>query len=530
MADYQARLASKLAAEEGDQEEEEKVPQRDGGEMPMPPSPYTSIEGDEVEMSASYGPQCFAAFAATMGNLVMGTSISWTSPAIPLLQKSEQEGGFSLSKSESSWVGSLMPIGALVGGQVGGLLMSKLGRRGAMMTGAVMFAFSYLILVLAPNVWFVYIGRFATGLCTGICSVVCPVYVAETATPKMRGLLGACVQLMVVFGVMLVIVMGLAQNWRWVSIACLLMIVIWAVCLLFVPETPAHFISKGEDAAAREALEWLRGTNRVDQEFYQIKRSLDESAQLSAGLGDLVTSPNLAPFIVSLMLMFGQQLSGMNAVMFYCVDIFKAAHSGLDPTTANIIIGAVQIVATLLAAVVMDKAGRRLLLNLSAFFMVFSISLLGFYFYASVHMKELAGHLTVVPLISLSVFVFAFSIGFGPIPWLMMSELFAPEVKSVASSISTTFNWTLAFLVTKFFSNMVDALTEAGAFWVFGGITILTFFFCLLFVPETKGKSLDDIQQLFRSPRPYFLEIDVWKLLRGGAGPEEERPILEEVY
>ena len=76
----------------------------------------------------------------------------------------------------------------------------------------------------------------------------------------------------------------------------------------------------------------------------------------------------------------------------------------------------------------------------------------------------------------------------------------------------------------------VDALTEAGAFWVFGGITILTFFFCLLFVPETKGKSLDDIQQLFRSPRPYFLEIDVWKLLRGGAGPEEERPILEEVY
>merc|ERR1719209_1074048 len=529
MADYQARLASKLA-EEADQEEEEKVPQRDGGEMPMPPSPYTSIEGDEVEISGSSGPQCFAAFAATMGNLVMGTSISWTSPAIPLLQKSEEEGGFSLSVSESSWVGSLMPIGALVGGQVGGLLMSKFGRRGAMMAGAVMFAFSYLVLVLAPNVWFVYIGRFATGLCTGICSVVCPVYVAETATPKMRGLLGACVQLMVVFGVMLVIVMGLAHNWRWVSIACLLMIVIWAVCLLFVPETPAHFISKGEDAAAREALEWLRGTNRVDQEFYQIKRSLDESAQLSAGLGDLVPSPNLAPFIVSLMLMFGQQLSGMNAVMFYCVDIFKAAHSGLDPTTANIIIGAVQIVATLLAAVIMDKAGRRLLLNLSAFFMVLSISLLGFYFYASVHMKDLSSHLSVVPLISLSVFVFAFSLGFGPIPWLMMSELFAPEVKSVASSISTTFNWTLAFLVTATFDSILDGLTAAGAYWLFAAICAATTAYVIIFVYETKGKSLQEIQQLFRSPTPYFLEINVWKILRGRAGQDDERPILEEVY
>jgi len=529
MADYQARLASKMAAEEEEPEEEEKVPQSEGREMPMPPSPYISIEGDEIEMVSSYGPQCFAAFAATMGNLVMGTSISWTSPALPLLKKGEWEGGFSLSTSEASWVGSLMPIGALIGGQVGGLFMSKLGRRGAMMTGAVMFAFSYLVLVVAPNVYFVYVGRFATGLCTGICSVVCPVYVAETATPKMRGLLGACVQLMVVFGVMLVIVMGLTENWRWVSIACLLMIVIWATSLLFVPETPAHFISNGQDSAAREALEWLRGTNRVDQEFYQIKRSLDESSQLSAGLGDLVKSPNLAPFIISLMLMFGQQLSGMNAVMFYCVDIFQDAGSSLNPTVANIIIGAVQIVATLLAALVMDRAGRRLLLNTSALLMVISIGLLGFYFYAADHMKHLAEHITFVPVISLSVFVFGFSLGFGPIPWLMMSELFAPEVKSIASSISTTFNWTLAFLVTKFFSDMVTGLTEAGAFWVFGGITVFTFFFCLLFVPETKGKSLDDIQQLFRSPRPYFLEIGVWKLF-GGRGQDDQRPILEEVY
>merc|ERR1711936_929464 len=130
-------------------------------------------------------------------------------------------------------------------------------------------------------------------------------------------------------------------------------------------------------------------------------------------------------------------------------------------------------------------------------------------------MKHLADHMSVVPLISLSLFVFAFSIGFGPIPWLMMSELFSPEVKSVASSISTTFNWTLAFLVTKFFTSMVAGVTEAGAFWVFGGFTILTFLFCFFFVPETKGKSLDEIQQLFRSDRPYFYSIGLWKACRG---------------
>merc|ERR1712062_25471 len=191
------------------------------------------------------------------------------------------------------------------------------------------------------------------------------------------------------------------------------------------------------------------------------------------------------------------------------------------------IIGAVQIVATLLAALVMDRAGRRLLLNTSALLMVISIGLLGFYFYAADHMKHLAEHITFVPVISLSVLVFGFSLGFGPIPWLMMSELFAPEVKSIASSISTTFNWTLAFLVTKFFSDMVTGLTEAGAFWVFGGITVFTFFFCLLFVPETKGKSLEDIQRLFRSDQAYYLSIGPWKCLRGEQA-EDRRPIVQD--
>merc|ERR1719319_976260 len=132
-----------------------------------------------------------------MGNLVMGTAISWTSPAGPMLARTPQEGGFGLTDSELSWVGSLMPIGALVGGQLGGFLMSRLGRKGTMMVAAVLFALSYLTLVVAPNVWVVYIGRFATGLCTGLCSIVCPVYVAETATPQLRGFLGSCVQLMV---------------------------------------------------------------------------------------------------------------------------------------------------------------------------------------------------------------------------------------------------------------------------------------------------------------------------------------------
>jgi len=526
MADYRARLQSKM------EKEEEKE------DLSLPPSPYAPIGSDVDErhpvqrQEGSEGPQFFAAFAATLGNLVMGTTIGWSSPAGPLLAMAEQDGGFHLSDDQNSWVGCLMPAGALLGGQVGGLLMTKMGRKGAMMTGAAMFAVSYLLLVVAPNVWVIYAGRVCTGICTGICSIVCPVYVAETATPSRRGFLGSCVQLMVTFGVMLVIVVGVCGSWRWISISCLVMIAIWIIALVFVPETPAHHIGQKKYREARESLEWLRGTTHVDQEYEDILKSVEESANLSAGLADLFSGSNLAPFIISLWLMLGQQFSGMNAVMFYCVSIFQQSGSSLNSNVANIIIGAVQIVATIFAALVMDKAGRRMLLNFSSSLMVLSIGVLGAFFYIADNLgdEDLAKKIELVPVASLSLFVFAFSIGFGPIPWLMMSELFSPEVKSLASSISTTFNWTLAFLVTKFFTTMVGAVTEAGAFWIFGGFTILTFLFCLLFVPETKGKSLDEIQQLFRSDRPYFLNIGPWRICRGEE-PEDRRPIVqEEVY
>lgn len=212
--------------------------------------------------------------------------------------------------------------------------------------------------------------------------------------------------------------------------------------------------------------------------------------------------------------MLGQQLCGINAVIFYVVDIFSAAGSSIKPSIESIIIGVMQVVSTGLGAAVMDKLGRRFLLTFSSSIMVLSISSLGAFFYIKINEKdtELATSLEVLPVISLCVFIFAFSVGFGPIPWLMMSELFSPKMKGLASSLATSINWTLAFCVTKFFSDLVTAISEAYCFFLFGGITALTFIFCLLFVPETKGKTLEQVQGMFRSSRPYFLQIGIWKI------------------
>jgi len=491
----------------------------------MPPSPYSSI-GVTAPARPRDGPQFLAALAATLGNLVMGTTIAWSSPAGPLLADPPSQDGFELNTEQNSWVGALMPVGALLGGQVGGLLMSKVGRRGGMMVGAALFAVSYLLLVVANSVILIYVGRVCTGICTGICSIICPTYVAETATAARRGFLGSCVQLMVTVGVLQVIVVGAGGSWRWISISCLVMVAVWALLLLLVPESPSHLVSTGRYTEARAALEWLRGTE-VETEYQEVVRSVEEAASQQAGVLDLLKKENLAPFVISLWLMLGQQLSGMNAVMFFAVSIFEAAGTKMNSVVENIIVAVAQVVSTLAAALLMDKLGRRLLLLLSSLLMVISIGLLGLYFYIKDELQkaELAHQLGSLPVISLSVFVSAFSIGFGPIPWLMMSELFSPEVKAPASSLSTTFNWSLAFLVTKFFSNLVSGLGEAWAFWAFGLFTIITFFFCLLFVPETKGRTLDEVQQMFRSSRPYFYSVGPLSLLLGGGGAalEEDR-------
>ncbi|KAJ4426299.1 hypothetical protein ANN_27113 [Periplaneta americana] len=200
--------------------------------------------------------------------------------------------------------------------------------------------------------------------------------------------------------------------------------------------------------------------------------------------------------VVGLGLMVFQQLSGINAVIFYSVDIFEAAGSTLDPKVAAIIVGVVQVVMSYAASAAVDRAGRRILLLVSASVMALCLALLGFYFC----LEDAAG-LGWLPLVCVTVFIIVFSLGFGPLPWMMMAELFAPRVKGNASSVAVCTNWTLVFLVTFSFGKLVAGLGEHTTFWIFAAICACATVFVWRLVPETKGKSLDEIQRLLSGER-----------------------------
>lgn len=200
---------------------------------------------------------------------------------------------------------------------------------------------------------------------------------------------------------------------------------------------------------------------------------------------------------ISLGLMVFLQLSGINIVMFYTVSIFASAKTGIEPELATILVGAMQVLATFVAAMIVDRVGRRILLLVSIVVMSLSLLMLGVYF----QLKQQNGDESVeainwLPVFALCLYIVAFSLGFGPIPWLMVGELFAPDVKGVAGSAAGSFSWLFAFAVTKSFVNVQSAIGTGGTFFLLAGFSLVGTVFVWLVVPETKGKSLAEIQRM----------------------------------
>nr|CAD7456329.1 unnamed protein product [Timema tahoe] len=342
------------------------------------------------------------------------------------------------------------------------------------------------------QVGMLYAGRFLTGMAGGAFSVSGPVYTAEVAQKEIRGLLGSFYQVLLTFGVLFTFAAGSVLSPFWLSAVCAAVPVLFAVTFVFMPETPVYFLRNDQGENARRSLRWLRGPLvDLEPELQELQLAVDEERKNQASLRDAFKTLGARKgLLVSAGLLIFQQLSGVNSATFYTTVIFKDAGSKMAPTQATIIIGAVQVVTTIVSCLVVDRLGRRILLLTSDLVMSLCMFALGTFFYLQ-HVGHDTSALTWLPVTSLSVFFVAYSLGYGPVPWLMMGELFLPNIKGIASSISCLLNWTLAFLVTKFFANLVAAFGTYTTFWIFAVLSAFGVLFVYFVVPETKGKPVD---------------------------------------
>ncbi|RID48204.1 hypothetical protein BRARA_I04735 [Brassica rapa] len=431
-----------------------------------------------------------------LGPIQFGFTCGYSSPTQAAITKD-----LGLTVSEYSVFGSLSNVGAMVGAIASGQIAEYMGRKGSLMIAAIPNIMGWLSIAFAKDTSFLYMGRLLEGFGVGIISYTVPVYIAEIAPQNMRGALGSVNQLSVTVGIMLAYLLGLFVPWRILAVLGVLPCTLLIPGLFFIPESPRWLAKMGLTDDFETSLQVLRGFDTdITIEVNEIKRSVASSGKRSAiRFVDLKRRRYYFPLMVGIGLLVLQQLGGINGVLFYSSTIFASAGVS-SSNVATFGVGAVQVLATAVATWLVDKSGRRLLLMISSIGMTISLVIVAVAFYLKEFVSpdsNMYNILSMVSVVGVVAMVIACSLGMGPIPWLIMSEILPVNIKGLAGSIATLANWFVSWLVTMT-ANMLLAWSSGGTFTLYALVCGFTVAFVSLWVPETKGKTLEEIQALFR--------------------------------
>lgn len=465
----------------------EVINKNDRGECTMALISQNDEESTCERPSSKYT-QYASVLAATLAAFSIGTYLSWTSSALPLYNKNDT---LTVSDQEGSWISSLFPLGAISITMPAGMLADKFGRKRTIWAITVLLFLCWYIIAFTQSKIWIFLGRFVAGAASGAASVVVPMFTSEIAEQNIRGLLGTIFQLQITAGILIAYVTAFTDNLHVIAILCSVAPALLLISFPFIPESPAWLVMQGRKNEANDVLKRFRGARcRTETELTRLELRASEMREIQANIFDPRKYKKATCIILGLMTF--QQFSGVNALIFYAKRIFDDAGSILSSSTSSVIVGAVQVVATYCSTILIERASRKLLLFISASVMATCMFILSGYFHFQ-NSHDLSS-LSWIPLLSFAVFIAIFSIGFGPIPWLMVGELFTKNVKSAASSAIAVCNWTLVFLVTKCFQDMVDFMGMSSSFATFGMISLIGTVFVSTMVPETKGRSVEEIQ------------------------------------
>jgi len=401
---------------------------------------------------------------------------------------------------------STLLVGAVVGALSGGPLSDRIGRRPTALLAAVVFGAGALAVAFAPSVTFIIFGRFLLGLGVGLASMIVPLYIAEIAPPDRRGALVSLNQLMITIGILVSYIVGVIftpiEGWRYMFGVALIPALILGIGMFRLPESPRWLFEHGQLERARSVLGRSRTPEQVDlelQEMEEIKALEQEQEQAGVSYREL-----LAPFvrpalIIGIGLAIFQQITGINTVIYYAPTILQGvgfSEGGAIAATA-LGVGVVNVGFTILAVRIIDRAGRRPLLIIGLIGMVISLTLLGLVF----AIGATSGAAGLLATVCLALYIASFAISLGPVFWLMISEIYPLRIRGTAMSVASIANWGSNWLVALTFPVLLATLGGAGSFWLFAALGIVAWFFVYFRVPETKGRSLEEIEASFRGVR-----------------------------
>lgn len=428
------------------------------------------------------------AFVATLGGFLFGYDTAIINGAILFIKRQ-----FLLSDWQTEIVASSLLLGCVIGTALAGALGDRLARRRMLQISALLFAFSSLATALPSNIEQLCLFRFLAGVAIGIASVLSPLYIAEVSPAAIRGRLVSLNQFAIVSGILISYMAGWlfsswgSESWRWMFASAILPSLLFFLALLTVPESPRWLIKEGRYQEAKDLFTRLENQQQAKLHLEEIRQVIAEE---SGTWSELMHPAVRRPLLIGIILAILQQVTGINTILYYGSILFTEQVGAQEASTAlgaNVLIGAINLIFTILAVAIIDRLGRKVLLILASGGMGVSLAILGLIF-------QISPHSSLLILSLILAYVAFFAIGQGPTVWVLLSELFPTKVRARAMAVATVCLWAACLLISLTFLSLVKSIGAGGAFWIYAAMCLITVGFVCLVVPETKGKRLEEIE------------------------------------
>ena len=432
----------------------------------------------------------FVSIVAAVGGLLFGFDTGVISGAIPFVTQH-----FNLNVFQEGFTVSILIIACIIGASTTGILGDRFGEKKILIFTAMLFTISAVLSALARTHLELIIARFIGGLAVGTSSVLSPMYISEISPARIRGRLVSLNQFSIVLGILLTYLSNWflvnigPDNWRWMFGVEAVPAGFFIILLFLVPESPRWLAKQGKNDNAMVILAKISGQKQAEAEMNEIKTALKGE---EGSLHELIQPGLRKILIVAVLLGFFSQICGIDAVIYYAPKIFMQSgyESASSAFLASVIVGLINFIFTIIALVYVDKFGRKPLLLFGLIGMTISLLIAGY----TMKLDIARNYLVLIPILSYIAF-FAFSM--GPIPWIFISEVFPNKIRGRAVSIATMALWVSNFIVVQNFPWMVEKI-GGGSFYIFSLVCFVTFLFVLLMMPETKGKTLEEIELMWK--------------------------------
>jgi SP family arabinose:H+ symporter-like MFS transporter len=434
----------------------------------------------------------FVALTAAIGGFLLGFDATVISGVVPFIRDyfglAGTDGDLKLGLAVSS-----LGWGAMAGNAMAGVLSDRFGRRRVLMCTAMLFMLSPLLAATTTSFAGFFVARIVGGLAVGAAILIAPVYIAEIAPARSRGRLVSLNQLMIVIGISasffsnyFLLDVG-EHNWRWMIGVQLVPATIYLLLLSLIPESPRWLLMKGRGEQALDVLSRVSGPEEAQESLRQIRQSLTAKT-VSRGFRSLLDRRMRFIMLIAIGLAFFQQITGINAIFYYLPTIFAQTGNGVNAAFQQaVLVGLVNVGMTVVAIWLIDRLGRKPLLSIGIAGMALSLLTISWAF-------NQASMNALLVLVAIVGFVASFAISLGPVMWVLLSEIFPNEYRGAAISVAGFWNALVSASVTFIFPWELSKLGPSGTFLVYGLFASAALLFVLLFVPETKGQTLEELE------------------------------------